>query len=138
MSTATKTATWPDKNQTARILGCSVKTVETLATRGILTAVKIPHAGKNSPSVVYDPETVEREAILRGRVPALAGLDEPKEPAGDSEAVPLVFRTYLNLRQAARLSGLPRAYLEQLIAKGKLPAVKHRAWLIRRSELEAL
>jgi excisionase family DNA binding protein len=44
-------------------------------------------------------------------------------------------KDYLSLKEAAVVSGLPRAYLKRKVKEGVLPAVKLPAWRIRREDL---
>ena len=51
--------------------------------------------------------------------------------------MPLRDKFYRTLKEAAKLSGLPQAYLLRKIKDGAIPAVKVPAWRIRREDLES-
>ena len=62
-----KYADWPDKNEAAKRIGVSVKTLERMADRGEIEQRMRPRPGA-SPQAVFNPKDVEREASKRAAV----------------------------------------------------------------------
>ncbi len=52
--------------------------------------------------------------------------------------VPLKDKLFLNVKEAARYSGLPQSLIRRLIHAQKLNAIKAGGWRIKRTDLEQL
>ena len=55
-----------------------------------------------------------------------------------ASAVPVGQKVFLNLKEAAEYSGMPKAWLMREIKSGEIKAIKAGGWRIRRSDLEQL
>ena len=55
-----------------------------------------------------------------------------------ARSVPVEQKVFLNLKEAAEYSGMPKAWLMREIKSGKIKAIKAGGWRIRRAELEQL
>ena len=143
---------WLTKTQAAAFLQVSEKTIERLATKGDVRRATRKRVGVR-PLPVYDPrdlekvkdsQTVQVEVIA----PAEAGQPTALVPRVDLPSflqtlfpatdIPLRDKLFLNVKEAARYSGLPQSTIRRLIHAGKLPAVKAGGWRIKRSDLEQL
>lgn len=158
-------STWPTKQETAKILNVSTKTVEKFATDGKLQQAKRPQTGK--PAVnVYHPGDIERLRQERQPpayvVPANGAASEASQKTSHtSEALALSGghaliraladglrehfesrsepRLFLSIKEAAAFSNLPQTLIQKWIREGKLQALKTgRGWRIRRKDLENL
>ena len=105
------------------------------------------------PLPVYDPSGLEK--IKDSQTPQAVGVppsealppnllaprvDLPSflEALLPAKDVPLQNKLFLNVKEAARYSGLPQATILRLIRSGKLPAAKAGGWRIQRSDLERI
>src|SRR5262249_46330054 len=76
------------------------------------------------PATVTHPATVPQPDM----VALLSAIAEPPRP--------LRAKFYWTMKEAAKLSGLPQAYLLGKIQEGDTPAAKVPSWRIRREDLE--
>ena len=155
-------STWFTKQQAAEQIGVSTKTLEGFAALGKLQSAKRPQIGK-PPATEYHPQDVERLAKERNAGPGpylvpLTPVSASEEfaklgrtsPTGSESLVlalnglrefiaPAPPRLFLTFKQAAEYTGLPQTYLRELVAAGKLDAIKTgRGWRIRKRDLEGL
>ena len=144
---------WLTKTEAAAFLRVSEKTIERLATKGDVRRATRKRVGVR-PLPVYDPrdlekvkdsQTVQVEVVA----PADAGQSQALVPRVDlpsflqtlfpaTDDMPLRDKLFLNIKEAARYSGLPQSTIRRLIHAGKLPGVKVGGWRIKRSDLEQL
>ena len=149
---------WITREDAARIIGVSTKTIEKLERDKKLHRKDRSRPGR-PPLAVYNPDDVKRNAEERSRsaepgilppeTRALAPAPRASLPAGFLEAlsnasnsskVRTAERVFLKVYEASEYSGLPQEYLRQLVREGKLKAITEgvRGWRIRRSDLEKL
>lgn len=149
---------WPDLSETAAQLGCSEAGIAHL-----VRAKRLKQRTRRIHGVavtVIDPASIEaflrqpKELIAAPPVaPAqmsfnvngleaafLALLQNMRTaPAGPRPMVPVERRIFLSLAEAVEFSGLPSAFLRNLIAAGTLKSVRTGGgWRIPRTELEGL
>jgi len=144
---------WLTKAQVAQALRVSERTVDRLHARGRLAKHE---RGPNVP--VYNPDQVLRLAREKGlsvpdgqaALPAPGGQLVPARlfealaaiPPPGRDALPLAelrAKVYLTTAEAVRYTGLPAAYLGELVARGKLKRLEHmRPYRYRRADLEKL
>ena len=74
--------------------------------------------------------------LARGTGSAAAAADSDR--MSPDPVVPVEQKVFLNLKEAAEYSGLPKAWLMREIKSGKIKAIKAGGWRVRRSELEQL
>lgn len=155
---------WLTKAETAAILGISERTLDRLGEQGKGPERRLrPRPGKK-PEPVYRPEDVQAMAAAQNkpmiiapdsplRTAPAAGSIAPRPPAqpplGVAEffalvdgiaqkvtaVLPRAEKLWLTLEEAAQVSGLSEAFLRRLVRTGNLPAVRDRAWKVRRSDL---
>lgn len=152
---------WLSKQDAARALDCSTKTIEQLVHRGQLQQAfwKRPETGVKI--AVIHPGDVER--LRKERNPAAAPFVMPPAEAPQSRLparvlrgplaellralaensakqpeVDLRHRVYLTIREASAYTGLPAAELRRLVRDGSLKIWPHGRWRVRRTDLEAL
>ena len=148
---------WKSKTEAAQILGCSLKTIERLATqKKIQKAMRRIPGRKAKP--VYHPGDIE--AIRAGTAqlePFQGGEHEPAAalaPARRNSGFELLLqllsnsgpvtpaataprhKLFLTLKEAVDYSGMSRGWLLNKIKAGELHAIKAGGWKIRRSDLE--
>ena len=147
------TTDWLTKNQVAVALEVVGKTVERMARRGELRQVWRQRGGRR-PLAIYNPDDV---AKVKARLASGDSIPSPvgplcAEPKGvwrrtapaKMPSCPVHVKLYLDTWEAAAYSGLPRAFLEQLIKDGALDVhivgVNSRGQRkrIKRSDLEHL
>ena len=146
---------WFTKTQTAGFLQVSEKTIERLATKGNVRRATRKRPGVR-PSPVYCPEDLER--VKNAQTAQVVVMPPPGDDAGElavpasragelsaflqslitGATMPLRDKLFLNLQEAARFAGLPKATIRRLIHAAKIPAVKAGGWRIKRSDLENL
>lgn len=154
---------WLTREESARVIGVSTKTVEKLERDKKLHRKDRKRAGK-PPIAVYHPADVQKmaEEYQRSSEPGILPPELAQMPA--SSPAPLAVRSqvpggflealaqisnklvvrvserlYLKIAEASLYSGLPQAYLKRLIREGKLSALRTGAgWRIKRCDLEAL
>ena len=149
---------WKTQAEAAEILKCSQKTVGRMAAQKKIQRVLRRVPGRK-PMPIFNPDDIaalraemaqvepfpvgergEGKALARqtsqGRVDLLAQLLADRiSPALN---VPVEQKVFLNLKEAAEYSGLPKAWLMREIKNGKIKAIKAGGWRIRRAELEQL
>ena len=144
---------WLTKTQAAAFLQVSEKTIERLASKGDLHRATRKRQGAR-PLPVYDPDDLQKVKDSQTTTPAVVPeaaptqtkalaprLDFPSFLQALSETprdVPLQDKLFLNLKEAARYSGLPLSLIRRLIKENKLPAIKAGGWRIKRADLEQL
>ena len=134
----TKLDDWFTKTQAAGFLKVSEKTVERLATKGTVRRATRKRPGVR-PSPVYCPDDLERvkaaqtaQMIVMPPQEADPGeLAVPASRAGElsvflqslitAATVPLRDKLFLNIKEAARFAGLPKATIRRLIHAAKNP-----------------
>ena len=141
---------WPTKDEAAKAMGVSVKTLERMADAGKIEQQFRPRPGR-SDVAVFNPKDVEREASRRAAavgVPFIMPSDAPgpelvKRSRSEPPAIGdhLEHRDILSLKEVRRLKGWPEEYLVQLANQGKIrfyhvPGCRGR--MVRRRELEIL
>ena len=70
--------------------------------------------------------------------PARAVKHAPHSAAGKLMAAAPSERLFLTIPEAAVMTGLTQAYLQNAIDEGTLPAIKDVSWKMRRDDLEAI
>lgn len=156
-------ADWVTREEAARLIGVSTKTISKLERERKLERKNRPVKGK-PPMAIYHPDDVRRLAdhyrrmsepgILAagdgdgrhssGKALAVArnpfALVEALLHASTSSKVPLTDRVYLRIPEAIEYSGLPERYLRELVKQKKLSAITEgvRGWRIRRTDLDKL
>jgi len=142
---------WPTLAESTSKTGISERSFHRMIANDQIRREYRREAGKK-PVIVLDPDQVE--ALAQRTVYPIAAAEalpakvtQPaKVPQPDMVAllsalteppVPLRDKFYLTLKEAAKLSGLPQAYLLRKIKDGDIPAVKVPAWRIRREDLES-
>ena len=149
---------WKTQAEAAVILKCSQKTVGRMAAQKKIQRVLRRVPGRK-PMPVFNPDDIEaiRAEMVqvepfpvqeRGEVKSLArqtsqgGIDLLAQLLADRISpdlvVPVEQKVFLNLKEAAEYSGLPKAWLMREIKNGKIKAIKAGGWRIRRAELEQL
>ena len=149
---------WKTQAEAAEILKCSQKTVGRMAAQKKIQRVLRRVPGRK-PMPVFDPDDIEalRAEMVkvepfpvreRGEEKALVrqtrqrGVDLLAQLLADrispASAVPVGQKIFLNLKEAAEYSGLPKAWLMREIKSGNIKAMKAGGWRIRRSDLEQL
>ena len=149
---------WKTQAEAAEILKCSQKTVGRMAAQKKIQRVLRRVPGRK-PMPVFNPDDIEalRAEMVkvepfpvreRGEEKALVrqtrqrGVDLLAQLLADrispASAVPVGQKIFLNLKEAAEYSGLPKAWLMREIKSGNIKAMKAGGWRIRRSDLEQL
>ena len=149
---------WKTQAEAAEILKCSQKTVGRMAAQKKIQRVLRRVPGRK-PMPVFNPDDIEalRAEMVkvepfpvreRGEEKALVrqtrqrGVDLLAQLLADrispASAVPVGQKIFLNLKEAAEYSGLPKAWLMREIKSGNIKAMKAGGWRIRRAELEQL
>ena len=149
---------WKTQAEAAEILKCSQKTIGRMAGQKKIQRVLRRVPGRK-PMPVFNPDDIEalRAEMMqvepfpvkeRGegktlarqtsqdRVDLLAQLLADRIPP--APAVPVAQKVFLNLKEAAEYSGMPKAWLMREIKNGKIKTIKSGGWRIRRSDLEQL
>ena len=149
---------WKTQAEAAEILKCSQRTIGRMAGQKKIQRMLRRVPGRK-PMPVFNPDDIEAlraemvqvepfpvrergegKALARqtsqGRVDLLAQLLADRIPPG--RAVPVEQKVFLNLKEAAEYSGMPKAWLMREIKSGKIKAIKAGGWRIRRSDLEQL
>ena len=142
---------WKTQAEAAEILKCSQKTIGRMAAQKKIQRVLRRVPGRK-PMPVFNPDDIEaiRAEMVqvdpfpvkeRGEVKALArqtsqgGVDLLAQLLADrispTLAVPVEQKVFLNLKEAAAYSGLPKAWLMREIKSGKIKAIKAGGWRIR-------
>jgi len=149
---------WLTKQEAAKELGCSTKTIERYASQGRIER-KVRKRPRLRPLPVYEPQDIvrlraeleqeqsaphvvedglpERTSLVKRRVsgPSMNDLFAMMVPA---PAVRITEKVFLNLKEATEFSGLSKGHLLELIHSGDLPARKRGLWIIKRSDIETL
>jgi excisionase family DNA binding protein len=142
---------WPTLAEATNKTGISERSLHRMIANNAIRREYRREAGKK-PVIILDPEQVE--ALTQRTVHPIATPEtlpakttQPaKVPQADMVAllsaltepsVPLRDKFYLTLKEAAKLSGLPQAFLLRKIKDGDIPASKVPAWRIRREDLES-
>ena len=149
---------WKTQAEAADILKCSQKTVGRMAAQKKIQRVLRRVPGRK-PMPIFNPgdiEAIRAEMVQvdpfpvkeRGEVKALArqtsqgGVDLLAQLLANrispALGVPVEQKVFLNLKEAAEYSGMPKAWLIREIKSGKIKAIKAGGWRIRRSDLEQL
>ena len=149
---------WKTQTEAAEILKCSQKTIGRMAAQKKIQRIMRRVPGRK-PMPVFNPgdiETIRVEMVQaepfpvkeRGEGKALArqtsqdGFDLLAQLLADrrppAPAVPVAQKVFLNLKEAAEYSGMPKAWLVREIKAGTLKAIKAGGWRIRRADLEQL
>ena len=147
---------WLTKSAAAAELQVSEKTIERLAAKNEIERRTRRRTGAR-PQPVYNPSDVakikesqnaetfvvpksEKTAAKPSKalVPVRPDLGAFLQALSPSEHVPLTDKLFLNLKEAARYSGLPRSLIRRLIHAQKLNAIKAGGWRIKRTDLEQL
>ena len=149
---------WKTQAEAAEILKCSQKTIGRMAGQKKIQRVLRRVPGRK-PMPVFNPDDIEAlraemmqvepfpvkergegKALARqtsqDRVDLLAQLLADRIPP--APAVPVAQKVFLNLKEAAEYSGMPKAWLMREIKNGKIKTIKSGGWRIRRSDLEQL
>ena len=149
---------WKTQAEAAEILKCSQKTVGRMAAQKKIQRVLRRVPGRK-PMPVFNPDDIEAiraemvqvepfpvkergEVKALARLPSQGGVDLLAQLLADrispTLAVPVEQKVFLNLKEAAEYSGLPKAWLMREIKSGKIKAIKAGGWRIRRAELQQL
>ena len=149
---------WKTQAEAAEILQCSQKTVSRMAAQKKIQRVLRRVPGRK-PMPVFNPDDIEaiRAEMVqvepfpvkeRGEVKTLArqtsqgGVELLAQLLADrmspARSVPVEQKVFLNLKEAAEYSGMPKAWLVREIKSGKIKAIKAGGWRLRRSDLEQL
>ena len=149
---------WKTQAEAAEILKCSQKTIGRMAAQKKIQRVLRRVPGRK-PMPVFNPDDIEviRAEMVqvepfpvrdRGEGKALArlssqgGVDLLAQLLADrltpARSVPVEQKVFLNLKEAAEYSGMPKAWLMREIKSGEIKAIKAGGWRIRRADLEQL
>ena len=149
---------WKTKAEAAEIPKCSEKTIQSAGqpkanpkadalesrTAGAASVQSGRHRGDQDQMEAF-PVAAERSApgaILAPRDTAVSTVGELAQLLADrlspAPRVPVERKVFLNLREAAEYSEMPKAWLVREIKAGKLKAIKAGGWRIRRADLEQL
>ena len=157
-------ADWPTREEAAALLNVSTRTIDRYIREGQIEAAHKRQPGRKF-RTVCNPRDLERlkpqthvmpalelqrqqqtAAIAR---PPMAGTP-PLQPQDVAQLLHLMaslaapappqasYTRFLTLEQAANYTGLTRAFLERAIEEEQLPAVRDRAWKVRREDLDKL
>ena len=147
---------WCTKSQAAATLQVSEKTIERLATKGVIRRATRKRPGIR-PLPVYDPDDLQK--IKDSHIPRVEIITQAEAPQQQpalvprADLLPLLLQTlfpsdlpdlplreklFLTIKEAARFAGLPQATIRRLIHAAAIPAVKAGGWRIKRSDLEQL
>jgi excisionase family DNA binding protein len=138
---------WPTLAEAAQKTGISERSFHRMIKNNLIRREYRRGPGKK-PAIILDPEKIaELEKRTLQAIPTEPSLPAKtdKVPQPDMVAllsalteppVPLRDKFYLTLKEAAKLSGLPQAYLLRKIKEGDIPAIKVPSWRIRRQDLE--
>ncbi len=145
---------WLTKAEVSASLGYSERQIERIVAKGDIRQGYKRVPGRRSIAVLH-PDDIEK--LKAETLPPL-----PDIPAGPSRKVPLLparqitaatllaamatteggvplhRKLFLNIKEAAAFSGLPKSYLHRLVKEGSLPALRAGGYRIKRSDLEQL
>ena len=145
-------ADWLTKQEAAKIIGTSERSIERLVQAGKVTQRYLRVTGRR-PIAILDPgdvETLRQETIAQvppplvetGTSTALTTLPHRADsiPAlmAAVSAAQVQPKFFLTLREASAVSGLTVAYIKRLVDTGKLDHVRDRGIKIRRADLQKL
>lgn len=114
------TSTWPVKNDVATTLGISPRTVERYCETGKLRTAKRLVPGRKALVIVHPEDVAALEAQTLKPQPA-PGKKRARKP-NPAGLVPDT--TYITRDQAAHVLGLPRSFVDELVATGRIPSMK--------------
>jgi hypothetical protein len=155
-------STWFTKDQTAAALHVSTKQVERFSQAGQLQPMRWTRPTGGQPINVYAPDDVDR--LAHKLLPSRPYVAPPEPPASNGHGLrrqaapatmdvltqsllavaqrlgepPVEQKVYLTLDEAARVSGLSKAYLRRACQERSVMAIKDGGWKIRRTALAAL
>ena len=154
-----KLADWKTQEEPAEILECSKKTIGRMAEQKKIQRLLRRVPGRK-PMPVFNPADIEALRVKTveaqpfpvgepGAVPEVKALARQTSQSGvdllaqlfadrNRSAVPVEQKVFLNLKEAAEYSGMPKAWLLREIKSEKIKAIKVGGWRIRRTELEQL
>ena len=149
---------WKTQAEAAEILKCSQKTIGRMAAQKKIQRVMRRVPGRK-PMPVFNPDDIEAIRVEmvqvepfpvkeRGEGKVLARQTSQDrfdllaqllaDRISPARSVPVEQKVFLNLKEAAEYSGMPKAWLMREIKSGKIKAIKAGGWRIRRAELEQL
>ncbi len=146
-------SSWPTKGEVVAQIGISERSLERLIQKKQVRRGYRRVPGRRSLAVLHpdDIEKLKQETLLplpdspTGSKATLLPVARQATVANllaalavNGTQVPLHRKLYLSVKEAAKYSGLPQAYLRRLIGDGTLTALKAGGYRIRRSDLEKL
>jgi excisionase family DNA binding protein len=153
--TVKEKADWLTKQEAARIIGISERSVERLVQSGKIRQ-RYLRVAQRRPIAILSPddvETIRQETIAKIPPPLVETEGDSKalatRPTKGTDINALMAaltatqarqepKLFLTLREAATYSGLTVAYLRRLVDNGKLDAIKDRGTKVRRTDLQKL